>query len=43
MTFETLVVERDGALPGLMTLTLNRPEKLKVTIPLTQVHAYSTV
>lgn len=28
MTFETLVVERDGALPGLMTVTLNRPEKL---------------
>jgi enoyl-CoA hydratase/carnithine racemase len=28
MTFETLRVERDRALPGLMTVTLNRPEKL---------------
>jgi enoyl-CoA hydratase/carnithine racemase len=28
MTFETLVVERDRELPGLMTVTLKRPEKL---------------
>lgn len=28
MTFETLVVERDRELPGLMTVTMTRPEKL---------------
>jgi enoyl-CoA hydratase/carnithine racemase len=28
MTFETLAVERDRELPGLMTVTLKRPEKL---------------
>ena len=28
MAYETVLVERDRALPGLMTVTLNRPEKL---------------
>ena len=28
MVLETVTVERDGELPGLMTVTLNRPEKL---------------
>ena len=28
MAYETVTVERDRELPGLMTVTLNRPEKL---------------
>jgi enoyl-CoA hydratase/carnithine racemase len=34
---ETLLVERDAELPGLVTVTLNRPEKLNALS--VQVHA----